>query len=343
MNRVCASNFPTRSLYHADNLTVLRGMNSAIVDLVATDPPFNKAKDFHALLDSQASGATFTDRWDWNRDIRQEWIDTIKSNYPGVDATIVASRVTYGNSMAAFLCWLGIRLIECHRVLKPTGSLYLQIDHTSHAYVKMLLDGIFGCGNFRSEIVWQAKSRSGFKSQRNGWIRDHDILLYYRKSEAFVFNKQIEPYSPEYISQMFRDTGADGRRYRERGYRRFYEDEGGIPYGDVWTDVPSFQTAVNSSEITGYPTQKPVELYERIIKASSNEGDMVLDPFCGSGTTLVAAERLGRQWVGIDIASDESGVVTKRLMAERQLLRDITACVSRYTIPPVRSDSASSV
>ena len=147
-------NFPNRTLYHGDNLPFLRGMDSETVDLVATDPPFNKSKDFHATPDSLASGARFSDRWSWDRDVHPDWVDSIKDNWPGVWAVIEAARAAHGEDMAAFLCWLGVRVMELHRILKPTGSLYLHIDHTAHAYAKALLDGVFGKQNFRNEIVW---------------------------------------------------------------------------------------------------------------------------------------------------------------------------------------------
>ena len=133
-------NFRNRTLYHGDNLDFLRGMDSETVDLVATDPPFKKGKDFHATPDSLAAGARFTDRWSWDKDVHPDWMDDIKDDWPKALAVIELAQAAYGDDMAAFLCWLGVRLMECHRLLKPTGSLYLHIDHTAHAYVKALLD-----------------------------------------------------------------------------------------------------------------------------------------------------------------------------------------------------------
>ena len=131
---MAAPNFHNRTLYHGDNLPFLRGMDSETVDLVATDPPFNKSRDFHATPDSLAAGARFVDRWSWDKDVHPDWIDSIKDNWPGVWAVIEAARVASGEDMAAFLCWLGVRVMELHRILKPTGSLYLHIDHTAQAY-----------------------------------------------------------------------------------------------------------------------------------------------------------------------------------------------------------------
>ena len=147
-------NFKSRTLYHGDNLDFLRGMNSETVDLVATDPPFNKSKDFHATPSSLAKGARFEDRWSWDKDVHPEWVDAIQDDWPAVWSVISTARIASGDDMGAFLCWLGVRLMELHRILKPTGSLYLHIDHTAHAYVKTLLDAIFGRRTFQNEIVW---------------------------------------------------------------------------------------------------------------------------------------------------------------------------------------------
>ena len=147
-------NFLKTGFYEGINLDFLRGMDSETVDLVATDPPFNKSRDFHATPDSLAAGARFSDRWSWDKDVHPDWVDAIKDDWPGVWAVIEAARAAHGQDMAAFLCWLGVRIMELHRILKRTGSLYLHIDHTAHAYAKALLDGIFGKTNFRNEIVW---------------------------------------------------------------------------------------------------------------------------------------------------------------------------------------------
>ena len=179
------------------------------------------------------------------------------------------------------------------------------------------MDAVFERKNFRREIVWQMKSVSGFKSKAKNWIRDHDILLFFSKSDEYTFNIQKQSYSKEYIQKMFRWQDSDGRKYRQRKYgegiKKYYADEGGVPFGSVFTDINSFQTATRSKEITGYPTQKPVALCERIIKASSNEGDIIFDPFCGCATTCVAAELCGRQRVGIDVSPLAGILVVDRL------------------------------
>ena len=381
----------------------MRGMNSETIDLIATDPPFNKGRDFHATPDSLASGAKFTDRWSWERDVHQEWVDEIQDDWPAVYEVIDAAKAAYGPDMAAFLCWLGVRLLECHRLLKPTGSLYLHIDHTAHAYVKCLLDAIFGSRNFRNSITWK---RSGGKSDANNWAVTTDQLLYYVKSGRRTWNKQYIPYREE---RNYRDDG-DGRggyatspmhvprlgntesQMRWRGYspadkgnswrtptkgvmadyirdnnliagwphdyptliaRLEALDEenliswsgNGVPrlkiYGEALkgiaiTDLIVDIAMASGRERTGYPTQKPLALYERIIKASSNEGDMVLDPFCGCATTPIAAERLGREWVGIDIWDGSHGLIQDRLKATFDKQREgivIPECILRRTIP----------
>lgn len=190
-------NFSSRTLYHADNLEVLRGMNTGTVDLIATDPPFNKNKDFHATPDSLASGARFADRWSWERDVHEEWVDQLYDDWRGVYEVVDAAKHAAGDDMAAFLCWLGVRVIEMHRVLKPTGSLYLHIDHTAHAWTKALLDGIFGKRNFRNEVVWLYKT--GGVSKR--WFgKKHDTILFYSKSDEYTFNQQKEK---SYLSHKY--------------------------------------------------------------------------------------------------------------------------------------------
>ena len=228
------ANVANRTLFHGDNLPFLRGLNSETVDLVATDPPFNKSKDFHATPDSLAAGARFEDRWHWDRDVHPEWIDQAKDDWPKAWAVIEAARVAWGDGMGAYLCWLGVRLMECHRVLKPTGSLYLHIDHTAHAYVKALLDAIFGRQHFRNEIVWKrTTSHSGAK--RCGQI--HETILFYTKSAAYIWNADIrQPYSPDYIDQYFRYTDTNGRKFMSdnlsgagAGPSRIFGERGEIP------------------------------------------------------------------------------------------------------------------
>ena len=313
-------NFKNRTLYHRDNLKILRGMNSETVDLIATDPPFNKNRDFHATPDSLAAGAKFQDRWSWERDVHQDWVDQITDDYPRLMEAIESARFAHSDGMGAFMCFMAVRLLEMRRVLKPTGSIYLHFDSTASHYVKAVMDAIFGWKNFRNEIVWLYKT--GGVSKR--WFgRKHDTLLFYSKSAKYVFNPQKEK---SYLSHKYGFSNIEIHQDKQ-GYFTM------VTMRDVW-DVPALRG--NQPEATGYPTQKPLALYERIIRASSNEGDIVLDPFCGCATTPVAAERLGRQWVGIDIWDKAHEVVVDRLKNEVGLFGEV-----RYSTElPTRSDDA---
>ena len=326
-------NFASRTLYHGDNLDFLRGINSETVHLIATDPPFKKGRDFHATPDSLASGARFQDRWSWDRDVHEEWTDSIIDDWPAVWEVITAARAAYGDDMGAYLCWLGVRLMEMHRVLRRDGTLYLHIDHTAHAYVKCLLDSIFGWKQFRNEIVWHYDGPQR-PSDRN-FATKHDTILRYSKSDDFIYNIDgIRPLTKldeeglkgykkddsgqyyydtppgDYTDQSLKQLSEAGRiRYTRTGKVRvkhyLHVDGAGNVYRrkslhDVWHDIPSTGHA-GGNEKTGFPTQKPLALYRRIIEASSNKGNIVLDPFCGCATTPVSAEQLGRQWVGMDI------------------------------------------
>ncbi len=165
-----------RTLYHGDNLEFLRGMNSETVHLIATDPPFNKNRDFHATPDSLARGARFKDRWRWESDVQEEWVDSIKDDWPAVWKVIDAARDAYGDDMGAFLCWLGVRLMEMRRILRPDGSIYLHIDHTAHAYVKCLMDGIFGAKNFRNAIMWHYDGPQSALGNKISFATKHDTI-----------------------------------------------------------------------------------------------------------------------------------------------------------------------
>ena len=280
----------------------MRAMNSETVDLIATDPPFNKGRDFHATPDSLAKGASFQDRWSWENDVHEEWTDQIQNDWPKVWEVINSSRNSWGDDMGAYLCFMGVRLIAMRRLLKPTGSIYLHCDPTASHYLKMLMDAIFGRKNFKNEVVW------GYRTQgvaMRWWPRKHDILLLYSKGAEWTFHPQQER---QFYNKAFRHTKIDrnGRHYVDTYLR------------DIWDHDETKPTISQSQERTGYPTQKPLALYERIIQASSNAGDLVLDPFCGCATTLVACERLDpkRQWVGIDIWDKAQDAVVERLEKE---------------------------
>ncbi len=308
-------------------------MNSRTVDLIATDPPFNKGKNFQAAPDSLARGASFLDRWSWNGDEHQAWLDRIEDDRPNVLRVIQAARGSYGDDMGAFLCFLGVRLLEMRRVLRDTGSLYLHCDPTASHYLKQLLDSIFGRRNFRNEIVW---CYSGGGVPRNDFPRKHDIILRYTKSREYTFHTERKPYKA--------NTQAVGIHSTYSGPHNRIDLDRGTPLTDWWDDIKTV-TGWNP-ERTGYPTQKPLALYERIIAASSNRGDLVLDPFAGCATTPVAAERLGRRWVAVDIWNGAHQVVIDRLEKEG-LMGPNGGAGSRLfhrgqigyrTDPPIRTD-----
>ena len=276
--------------------------------------------------------------------MEQAWVDQIEDDWPAVHAVIEASKATYGQDMAAFLCFMGVRLLEMQRMLRKDGSIYLHCDPTASHYLKQLMDAVFGKRYFQNELIWCYNV--GGKSAKR-WARKHDVLLFYTKSGRHVFNGdevRIEMRSGNESFGGRLETDEDGRKYRlvygtknskgEARYYKYYLDKGKIPE-DYWIDINSLQASVQ--ERTGYPTQKPLALYERIIKASSNEGDIVLDPFCGCATTPIAAERLGRQWVGMDIWDGALGIVRQRMEDNRQLLTDIPI-IHYETASPERTD-----
>ena len=381
-------NFANRTLFHGDNLGFLQGLNSGSVHLIATDPPFNKGRDFHATPDSLAAGGRFEDRWAYDKDVHPEWIDALKDfdaqrkrtkrkgeyqqGLGGVWTAIEAADTTWGKDMGAFLCYMGVRLLEMKRVLADDGSLYLHCDPTASHYLKVMLDAIFGKKNFRNEIVWQRNDGRGKGSQHDpkAWGKNTDSILYYAKSGKAA----LRPYrnlTDEEIEEKFPLKDEDGRRYytgipifcsrsmgprpnlcyewrgftnphpsgwrlsrarleeeyrkgnvviREDGKlerRKYSEDYEGEPIDNCWIDIP--RLTGNSPEDYGYATQKPLALYERIIRASSNERDIVLDPFAGCATTVVAAELANRRWIGMDIWDGARKAVIQRLLTEGML------------------------
>ena len=291
-------NWANRTLYHGDNLPFLRAMNSESVDLIATDPPFNKGKDFHATPDSLAAGAKFQDRWSWEKDVHQDWVDQITDDHPRLMEAIASARNAHSDSMGAYICFMAVRLLEMQRLLSPTGSIYLHCDPTASHYLKTALDAIFGWKQFRNEIVWYYKNASRGKKKL---AKSHDVIFWYTKTNQYVFNRAdiLAPFT----------SGMTAWRYKRGGQSGKETPKGKTP-DDVIT-LPSLNTM--DKERTGFPTQKPLALYERFIKTSSNRGDIVLDPFCGCATTLVAAEGLQRQWVGIDIWKGAHKLVNKRM------------------------------
>ena len=350
-------------LYFGDNLSILREhVADASVDLIYLDPPFNSNATYNVLFrersgdESAAQITAFDDTWHWSLESERAYQDVVTHGPAKVGQLLAAMRAFLGqNDMMAYLTMMAQRTIELHRVLKPTGSIYLHCDPTASHYLKLLLDAVFGATNFRSELIWRRQSAH---SDARNYGSVHDTMLFYVKSESFVWNPSFQPYDPEYVEQYYRYSDDDGRRFMSGdlgaaglqggGYeyewkgvarvwrvpiqtmerldaegrifytrngiprmKRYLDEAKGNPVQDVWTDIQSLRSW--HRERLGYPTQKPEALLERIINASSNEGDVVLDPFCGCGTAVVAAERLNRQWIGIDITHLAISLIRHRL------------------------------
>lgn len=347
------------TLFYGDNLIILREyIADESVDLVYLDPPFNSNRSYNVLfrdergVDSEAQIEAFEDTWHWNSVSEGTYHYLVTECEEHIAALIGSLRQFIGsNQMMAYLVMMAVRLIELHRVLKPTGSLYLHCDPTASHYLKVILDTIWGVMNFRNEVIWKRTSAHANVVQKYGAV--HDILLFYTKTEKFTWNAQHTPYDEEYLEIFFDQKDADGRRYarrdltasmqrassgqlyewrgirpppsrcwamtkekmdeldaqgkihwpkKEGGMPRlklFPEDLPGNPLQDIWTDIRAMHNL--SSERLDYPTQKPIALLERIVAVSSSPGHVVLDPFCGCGTAIAAAQKLGRQWIGIDV------------------------------------------
>jgi len=219
---------------------------------------------------------------------------------------------------AEFLEFLRKRLVLLKELLSDNGSIYVHLDWKKGHYAKVLMDEIFGEQNFKREIIWMLKGAAGYKSLINGFVRGHDTILYYSKSQKVIFHKEYLKYSKEQLKRF--TTDENGRKYKPiTKDKKLYLDEAkGVPVTDVWADIASFQTVVNSPEITGYPTQKPEALIRRIIESSSNEGDVILDAFAGSGTTTSVAEKLKRRWIGIDCGKLSIYTIQKRMLSLRK-------------------------
>ena len=216
-----------------------------------------------------------------------------------------------------FLEFLRRRLIVAKEILADDGSIYVHLDEKMADYIKAIMDEIFGKNNYRRQIIWFTKTSSGYKSKAENWVRGHDVILYYVKSSRFKFNKQyILNYKKEYLAR-FKKVDEDGRKYRDdrsNGIRQYLDELNGIAINDVWDDIMSFQQAATANEIIGYPTQKPEELLSRIIKASTNEGDLIMDFFGGSGTSMAVAEKLGRRWITCDLGKLSYLTMQKRIL-----------------------------
>ena len=290
----------SHEVIHGDCLTVLRGMRRRF-DLIYLDPPFGNNKDW------AGTAGAFSDRWAWTgAEVEREQA----LGHREASFVVRLALEIHGGVLASYLLFMAERLLALKRVLKPDGSLYLHCDDTADMYLRLLLDAIFGKRFYRREIVWSMPRPSGFKTVAMNWSRGHDTLFYYAGKGA-TFNKQYEPYSDEYL-RHFNKVDAEGRYWLRSGKKRRLGK--GFNLHSCWQDIHSMQTqSISRKEGVGYPTQKPLALLRRIIQASSNEGDVVLDPFCGSGTTLLAAKRLGRNAVGIDRSDRAVEVARGRL------------------------------
>ena len=278
-------------LYQGDNLAVLEYMSEGSVDLVVTDPPFYTGKDWGA----------FDDKWEGGLD--------------------------------EYLEFMTKRCQQIHRVLKDTGSFYLHCNPTVSHYLKITLDRIFGIKQFRNEIIWDKRYGHANDAKRKFPVL-HDVIFFYSKTDSYYFSPLYRPLCEDYVNSTYKYVDEDGRRYRlgpgvdnsrrlkiEERSRIYLDNNKGASIGSLWmgneTKLSSF-----SKERLGYPTQKPVSLYKRILEASSREGDLILDPFVGSGTALDAAQGLGRGWIGIDVGDEAIGVVQGRLREKYELEPD---------------------
>jgi len=377
----------TDKLYYGDNLHILREhVADESVDLIYLDPPFNSNASYNVLFkapdghESHAQMEAFDDTWHWGLSAEQAFDEVISSGNTDAAEMLRAMRsFLKENDMMAYLAMMAVRLIELHRVLKPTGSLYLHCDPTASHYLKILLDAVFGPFYFRSEITWK---RTSAHSASKRWNDVHDTILFYSKSDKYTWNTVLLPHDPEYVAR-YKNVDANGRRWADdnltapgkrngesgaawkglnptdkgnhwkisnvavfgivgeerakqmgtlekldlldshglihwpksaggKSFPRFKRILGpGMPVQDIIADIPPLNS--QAQERLGYPTQKPVALLERILNASSNEGDVVLDPFCGCGTTVHAAQKLKRRWIGIDVTNLAISLIQKRL------------------------------
>lgn len=379
-------------LYYGDNLPILRErIKDESVDLVYLDPPFNSNKSYNVLFQSKSGDdpsaqiEAFDDTWTWAQDSEAVYEQMVGGGAPAqvADAVIAMRKLLGDNDVLAYLVMMSARLVELHRVLRPTGSLYLHCDPTASHYLKLIVDSIFGPTRFRNEIIWKRTGAHG-SAKRFGPV--HDVVLFYSKSDTYTWNQQYAPYETSYV-ERFNKSDEDGRvfqdvaltgpgtrkgdsgkpwkgidptsggrhwqpsstaydvyesttgesladlpmqerldRMDEAGliywskkgkgvprFKQYLDVMQGMPAQDVIVDIPPINS--QAAERLGYPTQKPLALLERLVAASSNPGDVVLDPFCGCGTAVDAAEKLDRKWIGIDVTYLAVDLIVKRLIA----------------------------
>ena len=236
----------------------------------------------------------------------------------------IAYRDTWGKGISSYLTMMYERLKLMHNLLADNGSIYVHCDWRVSPIMRLICDDVFGLSNFQREIIWSFDTKSGYKSAVDNFIRSHDTILFYSKSRSRIFNKQYLPYSEEY-KERFKKIDKDGRAYRDdrgSGVKQYLDELKGISVPDVWSDIKSFQQDATSLEYLNYPTQKPEALLERIIKASSNEGDLIADFFCGSGTTAAVAEKLSRKWITTDLGRFSVHTTRKRMIGIQRELQE---------------------
>jgi DNA modification methylase len=343
-------------LFYGDNLDILRrtgkgGIRDESVDLCYIDPPFNSKRNYNQIYsnigsEDRAQAQAFMDTWTWD-DLANAGYSEILANAEGrfqpqlVELIKGLHAVLGKGSLLAYLISMSLRITEIHRILKPTGSFYLHCDPTSSHYLKLLLDSIFCLqgGHFVNEIAW-CYSQGG--KSKNWFAKKHDIIFWYAKGNDYQFYGDAVrmPLTPHKQDKTGKNYGGrmgfdeDGREYVEKwgtGNKklyRYYLDKGKIPE-DWWIDINSIQA--DAGERLGYPTQKPEALLERIVRASSNEGDVVMDAYCGCGTTVAVAQRLKRKWIGIDITYQSISLVLRRL--EKAFGADVLRQISTDGIP----------
>ena len=306
------------TLFTGDCLYVLNGINSESVDLIYLDPPFNSKRFYSAPVGSKAAGASFNDMWSWE-DVDEAYLERMVNDYPYLFWFIKRVGKMHSKAMMAYLTYMTQRILEMHRVLKPKGSLYLHCDPTASHYLKIVLDMVFDKGNYINEVVWCYSSGGASKKS---FAKKHDTLLIYSKTKEYTFN-------------LIKEKTYRNKSGAPIGKQEYFYDKGGkyvfTHPKDHW-NIPII--SVGSKERTGYPTQKPLKLLDRIIKASSNEGDTVLDPFCGCATTCVAAQQLNRKWIGIDVEEKSAELVADRLSDDAGFFSDFI----HRTDVPVRTD-----
>ncbi len=328
-------NWKNRTIWTGDNLDIMRGMNSASVDLIYLDPPFKSNRNYAAPIGSKAAGAAFKDTWTLS-DVDHAWHGEIAEELPPLYSVIAAAGLAHGKGMKSYLIMMAVRLLEMKRLLKETGSIYLHCDPTASHYLKVLMDVVFGKNNFRNEIVWSYKKVANSKAKK--FLRAHDTILFYSASDSYDYNptydSTLSPRKEQLVRAGYNTKNMNGLRYiyvYDDSVLSRKEQEGKIDRNDFdviryvdttqgnrHTDVFSINFLNSQSkENVGYPTQKPVALLERIIRASSNPGDVVLDPFCGCATTCVVADRIERQWIGIDLSPMAVKLVLDRIRQDR--------------------------